>query len=100
MIALKEGVRLLGIRPELVIAIVITGDVYESFGESLVITSVVDGQHMRASLHYVGAAFGARLPSRNPDALRQRLAEALGADFDVVLEETHIHVEWQPKVAL
>lgn len=98
---MKDSVRLLGIRPELVVAIMIAASVYDMYEESFVVTSVVDGKHMRASLHYVGAAFDIRLPeSRTSDFIRQALAGALGHAFDVVLEETHIHVEWQPKEPL
>lgn len=99
MILLKEGVRLLGIRPEMVFAIMVSESIYGTVPETLVVTSVVDGQHMRASLHYVGAAADFSLPQHNAIVVRQRLAEALGPDFDVVLEDDHMHVEWQPKVS-
>ena len=102
MIHLKHGVRLIGLTPQIVLAIVIAGGVYERDGLELVVTSVTDGRHMRGSLHYVGAAVDFRVPRDDkgvPDGsqLRQRLAEALGPDFDVVDEGDHIHVEWQPK---
>ena len=97
MIFIKKGVRIHGIRPEVVFALVIVAQVFSTFDEDLVITSVIDGRHMRGSLHYVGAAFDVQLPLYNNEGARQRLAEALGAEFDVVLEDTHIHVEWQPK---
>lgn len=100
MIHIKEGVRLIGLQPAIVLAIMIAAGVYEREGLELVVTSLADGQHSRGSLHYVGAAVDFRIyPESNPEDLRQRLAEALGGDFDVVLESNHIHVEWQPKEA-
>lgn len=100
MIVLKKGVRLLGIQVPIVLVIVTAERIYDEIGETLRITSVVDGQHMRASLHYVGAAIDFGLPESRELNVRQRLASALGSDFDVVEEHDHIHVEWQPKAAL
>lgn len=97
MIKLKKGVRLHGLRPELLLAIIIAEGIYENANESLVITSVIDGKHMRASIHYVGGAVDFRLPTSNEDRMRQRIAADVGGDFDVVLEKTHLHIEWQPK---
>lgn len=100
MIHLKEGVRLIGLTPPMTLAIVIVAGVYEREGHELVVTSVTDGEHMRGSLHYVGAAGDFRVTEdMDGEDLRNRIAEALGADFDVVLEGDHIHVEWQPKEA-
>lgn len=74
------------------------------------ITSGLEGEHMPGSLHYVGRAIDVRradrvvLPDGNvrfPDAelaRRQRdiIAARLGPDFDVVLEATHVHIEYDP----
>lgn len=98
MIYIKKGVRAHGIRPELVLAIMIAHQVYSDMDHEFIITSVIDGKHMRASIHYTGGAFDVRSPASRADVYRNRIAEALGEDFDVVLEDTHIHVEWQPKV--
>ncbi len=63
---------------------------------NLVITSVSEGKHSAGSLHYVGHAFDMRLPG-DPDTFVADLKEALGDEFDVVLEGDHVHVEYQPK---
>jgi hypothetical protein len=66
----------------------------------LVITSVTDGKHSPNSLHYVGYAFDMRtrdLSQVDKKNLAVDLREALGQEFDVVVEKTHIHVEFQPK---
>lgn len=97
MIQVKPGVRLHGIRPEVVLALMIAERIYDEAGWPLVVTSVIDGEHMRASIHYTGGAVDIRLPKRNKAHFRLLIANALGDDFDVVLEKTHIHIEWQPK---
>ena len=99
---LKEGVRVLGIRPELTLAMMICEQVLSSHNKELVITSCIDGKHSIGSLHYAGAAFDVRIWYMNEDeqdTIVADLQEALGDDFDVVLESTHIHVEFQPKAA-
>lgn len=94
---LKTGVRIFGIRPELVLALTIIERVYRTQGSDLVITSLMEGEHMRGSLHYTGAAVDLRLPTASVPNVVEHLATDLGADFDVVLEPDHIHVEYQPK---
>lgn len=64
----------------------------------LVITSANDGTHKDGSLHYEGQALDLR--SRNlTDQVKARdmLQDELGDDYDVILELTHIHVEFDPK---
>ena len=83
--------------PELVLALVVAERVYNDLGHDLVVTSVIDGKHIRASIHYIGGAVDIRLPGEHGIAARNRIAVRLGTDFDVVLEDNHIHIEWQPK---
>ena len=97
MIHIKRGVRIHGIMPEIVLALVVADQVYTQLGHDLVVTSVIDGKHMRASIHYIGGAVDLRLPGDDGIAARNRIALRLGGDYDVILESNHIHVEWQPK---
>lgn len=99
---LKAGVRILGLKPETLLGMRIVESVYEEFKKSLTITSVIEGKHSRGSLHYAGYAFDCRLPAGMTDYTNfvTGLKNALGSDFDVVLEKDHIHVEFQPKEAL
>lgn len=96
---IKQGVRVFGIRPELVLALVVVDRRFEQHGLELVLTSGVEGEHKRASLHYTGNAGDLRRPSLQSlaEQLVAECKEALGDDFDVVLEGDHIHVEFQPK---
>lgn len=100
---LKDGVRVHGLRPEMVIVLLAAYEVFEAtLGVELVVTSAIDGKHSRGSLHYVGQALDLRIrhmtegePEKAAVALRARL----GKDYDVILESNHIHVEFQPKDA-
>lgn len=100
MISLKKGVSIQGLRPELLLAMLIAVNIFKAQGAHLVITCICDGKHSETSLHYTGCAFDCRIrnisePRRT--VIFRKLKEALGSDFDVVLEKTHIHIEYQPR---
>ena len=100
MLLLKPGVRVTGLRPEILLGVVIAERVFEEAGADLVVTACVDGKHAAGSLHYVGQAVDLRTRDVAADVrpkLVARLRECLGEDYDVVLETDHIHVEFQPK---
>jgi hypothetical protein len=92
------------------------------FGDTLLVTSAADGKHRADSLHYVGRAWDLRFRGKRVGgvvvqeslepligdagirrylAAQRRLAEpwaarlgqVLGPPRDVVLEDTHIHIE-------
>ena len=99
---IKKGVTLAGIKPELMVGLFIADGVWKSLGQELVITSVTDSKHGKHSLHYTG--FAGDLRTRYFDesevpAVASALRDALGnsPDFDIVVEKTHIHIEWQPE---
>lgn len=97
---LKSGVRIGGLHGEAIVALMITNALAESRGFELVVTSCCEGAHSTGSRHYMGQAFDVRV-STIPESMRanfrNELADRLGADFDVVLENDHIHVEFDPK---
>jgi len=69
----------------------------------VIITSASDGAHSKGSKHYTGHALDFR--TRNMTIAEKRslvglVTEALGKEFDIVLEEDHLHVEFQPKLPL
>lgn len=73
---------------------------YEPTEQRLVITSAADGVHSKGSLHYPenGSEGGQALDLRiwnlpDPQRTANELQRELGADYDVVLESDHIHVE-------
>jgi hypothetical protein len=102
-IVLKEGVSLANLSPQITIALITASAVYASFdyGLECVVTSANDSHHSVTSLHYAGNAVDLRtrdFPSREiAIAVAEKLDECLGYDFDVLFEEDHIHIEYQPK---
>lgn len=75
----------------------------ELTGDELTVTSVNDGRHMPGSKHYTGEAVDLRTWSLKNDQrvaeFIHRLATAIGDNFDIVLEPTHIHVEYDPQTS-
>jgi len=103
MLSLKAGVRITGMRPEILLAAVAAMEVYKAAGHDLTITACVDGRHTTGSLHYAGAAIDIRtrdLPPADVPKLMAQIKECVGGDFDVLLETDHIHIEFQPKQAI
>lgn len=99
---LKEGVLIKGIKAETVLGIMLVDSIYrDTIGKNnLVITSISDGQHMKNSKHYSGFAFDIRTIDLTEDKKQHLFRELkffLNYEFDVVLEKTHIHIEYDPK---
>lgn len=108
MLELKAGVRVFGLRPELLLALQVAEGLWGEHGPAtLVVTAVMDGTHKRQSLHYSGLAVDLRLhavAAEKRAGLVQRLQAALGPDY-VVLHEAigqrreHCHVHFLPAEA-
>ena len=100
---LKNGVNPFGIKQELMLALIVADRVWPKFGQELVVTSINDGEHSYQSLHYAGFAADLRI-RYFPERVRSKVAAALrlalgnSPDYDVILESTHIHIEYQPKL--
>lgn len=93
---IKPGVDLRGLQPQMVIAVQVAQWVYGA--QELTITSGSEGEHMAGSLHYKGLAVDIRLPA--PDKIAVvilGLRGSLGKQYDVVLENDHIHIEFDPR---
>lgn len=69
--------------------------------KSVCITSGIDGSHSTTSLHYQLCALDVRTRTfrtlADKRAFAQAMRDELGTDYDVVLERTHLHVEFDPK---
>lgn len=109
----KHGVRLTAdIHPVTSFVIFVVDAVYKDVvGHEAMCTSADDRTHGPGSLHPHGAAWDFRtyvenLPYRGRykdnvlNTLVDRLQLYLGPMFDVVLESDHIHIEFDPKLAL
>ena len=83
------------------IAYIIACGIYREVAQqTCTITSGSDGVHGPNSLHYQGKALDFRtrtLTASQKQAVFLSLTAALGTQFDVVLEDTHIHIEFDPK---
>lgn len=101
MLKIKPGLtgcRIFGIQNEVILGLMVVNDIFERVGIDLILTCVTDSKHSGTSLHYVGHAVDIGLPPADKrDVVIQRMRENLGDDFDVILEENHIHMEYQPK---
>jgi hypothetical protein len=100
MISIKPGASIKGIRPEIIFAAMVAQEVYRDTYSSLVITSGLDSLHGEHSLHYSGEAIDLRINNLPPGRAVEVMTEIkkrLGAEFDVVLEVDHIHIEFDPK---
>lgn len=100
MFKLKTGVSIQALTSQMVLAVTAVHSVYDSLGYDCVLTSGDDGLHGEKSLHYAGNACDFRtrcIPKEEHEHLTELIRDVLSVDFDVVLEETHIHVEYQPR---
>ena len=106
LLQLKDGVKLKDLQPQAVLMLMIVGSCYSRLDPEYVVTvtSGNDGKHSDKSLHYKGFAFDFRTKNFNEDkhVLVSMIRQALGAEFDVVLEmegepQEHLHVEWDPR---
>jgi len=94
---IKAGVDISRLRPEIRKKLSeIARIVWNISKEELVITSTYEGNHSEGSLHYANQAIDIR-NSKKPGELRQEIAKRLGNDYDILLETSHIHIEYDPK---
>ena len=97
---IKQGVCITGIRPEMVVGLMVVNSIFTELGYELVITCGLDGKHSLTSLHYAGAAVDIRTRDMTTsdigEAMRM-ISAALPNDFDIIYEGNHFHLEWQPR---
>jgi hypothetical protein len=105
--SLKPGVDLRILAPQWGIGYPIIQRCFHLRGYACAVTSGNDSVHGAKSLHPHGLALDFRtkhVPMLDKSPLRDAITTALGAQWDVVLEQVgmeqeHIHVEFQPKDA-
>lgn len=96
---IKPGVNLNDISPQMQMANAKAQLLWLAFGQTLVITSGREGGHRRRSKHYEGNACDYRtryFDYATKSVVASTLAHILGDDYDVVVEPTHIHTEYDP----
>jgi len=104
---LKPGVRIRGVQPELLLGLMVLEGAFAELGAKMhvtspipmVVTSLLDGEHMPKSLHYEGLAADIRSRDLTPDQRTRLLRDArarLGECFELILEADHFHLELSP----
>ena len=106
MIATKSGVKFNELEPAAKLAAYKVRDIYEEYDYSLVITSTnTDSQkHKNGSLHYLGLAFDCRTRDINKTHINSVIRDikkrlnTLDKRYQVVVHETHIHIEFDRRI--
>lgn len=99
----KTGVETKRVHPKMVKAWAVIAQLSAEWNIDTVVTSVADGNHMTGSFHYKDPVQATDfrtwyLPTdRQKEEFCEQLKGRLGPDYDVVLESTHLHVEYDPK---
>jgi len=94
MIVYNKGVNPQGIRAELLLAIICAS----SYPHDVGVSCIINGEHMRGSLHYSGQAIDFDTFGEGSNSeLASMLQAGLPGSYDVLNEHTHVHVEYQPK---
>lgn len=99
----KPGVIIQGLKPIMFPLIVYASNIHFKLFNSkkMVITSVLDGKHMKFSKHYRGLAIDVRINDKPIDEVHRfyytLTYDSNLKDYDIVLEKDHIHIEYDPK---
>ena len=94
---IKEGVKLDGISTDITKIFHIVEFHLNRHAQEMWITSALDGEHMPGSKHYSGEAIDVRIWDLvNKEDCVTKIQESIGDDYDVVLEASHIHIEYDP----
>ena len=94
---IKKGVKANGMKPEILLAIMVADKIWSDNGQSLVITSITDGTHSAKSRHYIGLAVDFRtryFDESTKKAVFDELKADLGSEYVVVWHSTHIHCQF------
>ncbi len=103
---IKSDVVMTGLQIPMRLVLIVADQIWKEYGQELVITSALDGTHSAGSLHYYGYAldFRTRYFTNmddsefkglvNVERVAEKLREALGRDYNVIVHKSHIHVEY------
>lgn len=96
----KDGVEIGEVSSKLINIWQAVANLSARYGYDTVVTSVRDGTHMEGSKHYTGEASDFRIWWFDEEELKgfaKELQSILGKHYDVVIENTHLHVEYDKK---
>jgi len=95
---IKPGVKISGIKSQIIYAIFIADKIFSNYGLELTITSGIEA-HTKG-FHPVGLGVDFRIwkiPFSTLTEIIIALKAMLGKNYDVVLEKDHIHVEFDKR---
>lgn len=92
-----QGVDISRLNREIRRALGIVEKIYAENSEELIITSTFEGMHSARSLHYGNDAFDMRYPLKFSGTIIGGVRRAVGPEYDLVEEDDHIHLEYDPK---
>lgn len=98
---IKTGVSLQGLSLAMRPVLIAAENIWKKHGikNGVTVTCGTDGTHSAGSLHYYGYAIDLRtryFDDKTIERVLTDLTNALSHEYDVVLEQTHIHVEYDP----
>lgn len=94
---LKAGVDISRLERNTRRSLYVVGLIFSEERELFIITSTYEGNHGDGSLHYAHQAYDVRLPDNSRLRIFAKIKKKLGPDFDCVLEQYCIHIEYDPK---
>ncbi len=94
---IKAGVDISRLKPPIRKKLSKVDTIFRVMGEFMIVSSTYEGDHSAGSLHYAHKAIDIRYPLKLNDMFKRDLEACFGADYDVVWEQSHIHVEYDPK---
>ncbi len=102
----KKGVSVNGLHISMRQVLPVCGKLWREHGKECVVTAGNEGNpldrvHSIGSLHYYGRAVDLRtryFDKFTQKKVKAKLQDLLGSDYDVVIERTHMHVEYDPKL--
>lgn len=98
----KDGVSFCGLNIRMLPVLRICDRIWRAYGFELVVTSGTEsnGGHMAGSLHWFGYALDFRTTGHQgwsidiQDKIVEKLRKELPADYDMVVHDDHIHIEY------
>jgi hypothetical protein len=96
----KDSVVIKRVHPKIVYVWSVVAEMSSELNIDCVVTSVSDGKHKEGSKHYSDPCEASDFRIwylQDPLGFVKKLECRLGDDFDVILEHTHLHVEYDPK---